>query len=78
MVRAGWRQWTASPPYGQHSVVEAKRREWPMIAILTIADMAPEMNVAGLWWKPARGMTIEPGGIIELTKTPLGYVLPPQ
>lgn len=80
MVRAGWRMWRYEPPRASSDeIVEVKRRGWPMISIWRVADVGPEVNVAGLWWKPASGPVAEAGEIIiELTKTPLGYVLPPH
>jgi hypothetical protein len=78
MREAGWREWMYSPPDFEvppHDVVEVKRREWPMISVCRVSQMRPETNIAGLWWKPTN-VSLEPGGIIEVVKTPLGYVLP--
>lgn len=75
MARAGWLHWAEYPPdWFLHEVVETKRREWPMIGVQRVASVHPATNVNGLWWKPARSDLPGPGGILELRKTPLGYV----
>lgn len=75
MVDAGWRHWMSAPPLpSEHEFVEIKRREWPSIGICRLSSMGPETNVYGLWWKPARPGAGDAGTIIELRKTPLGYV----
>lgn len=78
MARAGWYCWQYFPPpyWLRTRMVEVKRREWPTIAIWSLDSIDPATNIAGLWWKPLRPETAigDTGGIIELTKTPLGHV----
>ena len=78
MARAGWLCWLSYPPrlwLPNIEMVEVKRREWPTIAIWSLDNIAPETNLAGLWWRPT-SIANDPGGIVELVKTPWGYVLP--
>jgi len=62
----GWRDWCwpvcgmAGPSPYRHRYVEAWRREWQSVEVLRISDMAPEMNMANLWWRPLQQPRLEP------------------
>jgi hypothetical protein len=59
----GWNDWREvarhHSPY-RHHLVEAWRREWQTVEVLRIADLPPEFNVAGLYWRPLQPPTAEP------------------
>ncbi len=57
----GWRHWSGyyiGPPMSEtpydYEKVWIWRREWEMPAIVVPRGLDPQMNVAGLWWKPWR------------------------
>lgn len=62
----GWRDWCwpawrpEDPSPYRHQYVEAWRREWQCVEVLRVRDMAPEMNVANLWWRPLQRPVLEP------------------
>jgi hypothetical protein len=46
-----WRPWEYAPPPLNWLYLEIWRREWPGPRIITPAEVSPEMNVAGLYWR---------------------------
>lgn len=63
---AGWREWRFFPPPKTIGVVEIKRREWHTISFIDPTEMAPWVNVAGLYWRAPRGPVVEVGPVIEV------------
>jgi hypothetical protein len=67
--RTGWNDWREvsrhHSPY-RHHLVEAWRREWQTVEVLRIADLPPEFNVAGLYWRSLQSPTPEPAVAMRL------------
>lgn len=53
----GWQSWmfrpTAGPQPLDYVELELWREEWPETRLVRPEEMPPEMNVAGLYWRPA-------------------------
>jgi hypothetical protein len=64
MIARGWHHWLSLRP--KAAVVEVSRREWPTIAVWTVAEVSPWTNIVGLWWRESRGAALDGGAIIEL------------
>jgi hypothetical protein len=52
MRAGGYVEWASTSPTGR-DVVQCRRFEWPRMEIMRPADVHPEMNVAGLYWRDA-------------------------
>jgi hypothetical protein len=66
MRAAGWRQWVSHPPPYVYTLLELSRREWPTISVCSPRDCDAAMNIAGLWWRPARDDDLAGVAILEL------------
>jgi hypothetical protein len=63
IAKLGFRHWLYDqPPRGMW--VEVSRREWPVISVWFVDDVQPQINIANLWWRPAK--TADANNIIEL------------
>lgn len=63
MIARGWHHWMYhSPP---PALIELTRREWQSVHVMNANDVRPETNIHGLWWREARGPTLDGGTIIE-------------
>ena len=58
--KEGWMPWFTSyefmrdkSPYAWHQV-EIIRMEWDSSQVVTVCEIHPAMNVAGLYWRPIR------------------------
>lgn len=55
----GWREWMRDAPPRSAGQLEGWRREWGEVRVLNTRDIAPMMNVWGLFWR-FRDSTVTP------------------
>ncbi len=54
-----------TPPNGfpwNYEWIEIKRDEWEASKIIRYSDIPPQMNIAGLHWRPAKRPDLRPQG----------------
>lgn len=61
---SGWREWRYNPPQHSDGLVEMRSVWWETSQIVRREDIHPWANVAGVYWRPWRGETIDVGAKI--------------